>query len=86
MKVLMKPIDMIVWFDKDGNVNPLRYRVEGVEGEYKVVKIERVIYKKEERLAGTPMLIFRCQSVVENCERLYELKYDFKGKWYLYKM
>ncbi|WP_350345064.1 hypothetical protein PRVXT_001519 [Proteinivorax tanatarense] len=86
MKVLMKPIDMIAWFDKEGNVNPLRYRVKGKEGEYKVVKVQKVISKEEERLAGNPMLIIRCQSVVGNYEKLYELKYDFKGKWYLYKI
>jgi len=59
MKVLMKPIDMIAWFDLDGIPRPIRFRVNG-----EVYKVHQVFNISEEKLAGNRMKIYRCQSEI----------------------
>jgi hypothetical protein len=87
MKVLMKPIKMIAWFDEDGTLTPVRYNMRLDDESAITIRINRIIQKKEEKLAGNRMLVFTCQSIMDNMERIYELKYEFSTcKWYLFKM
>ncbi|HZK54915.1 MAG TPA: hypothetical protein VFC84_12070 [Desulfosporosinus sp.] len=82
MRVFMKPIEMIAWFTKEGVPKPIRYKVDDV-----VIKVQQVISKSEEKLAGNRMIIFRCQSEINGELRPYELKYEVGTcKWYLFKM
>ncbi|MDP4183302.1 MAG: hypothetical protein Q8942_19705 [Bacillota bacterium] len=87
MKVLMKPIELIAWFTKDGAPNPLKYKIQGENGENITVNIEKIILRQEEKLAGNRMFIYRCQSTINCVERIFELKYELNTcKWFLYKM
>ena len=88
MKVVMKEIEMIAWFAKDGTVHPIRYRILGPDGSNISIKINRIIYRKEEKLAGNKMVVFACQSIFDSgVEKRYELKYEIGTcKWYLYKI
>lgn len=87
MKVLMRPIEMIAWFTKDGIPNPLKYRLQGENNENVTVNVERIIIREEEKLAGNRMIMFRCQSTIQGIEKTFELKYELNTcKWYLYKM
>lgn len=84
MKVVAKPIQMIAWFNKDGSINPIRFKIEE-DGE-KVIKVDRVIKAERERLAGNIMEKFTCYSVIDGIEKLYEIKYDSNTyKWILFK-
>ena len=86
MKIRMEPIEMIAWFTQEGLPHPLRYRLPGDHSPV-IIRVDRVLYRNEEKLAGNRMLIFRCQSVIRGVERLYELKYELNTcKWFLYKM
>ncbi len=91
MKVWMEPIEMIASFDANGTPRPLKYRwqtsIDSVELEPLVVKVGRVIECRKEKLAGNQMMIYRCQSIIGNVEKVYELKYELSTcKWYLYKL
>ncbi len=91
MKVWMQPIEMIAFFDVTGKPRPLRYRwkspLDHGDHELRVIKIDRVIECREEKLVGNRMMVYRCQSVIDDLEKVYELKYEFNTcKWYLYKM
>lgn len=87
MKVLMKPIEMIAWFTKDGFPIPLRYRITSEDESDKVIRVDKILFKEEEKLAGNRMIVYRCESVINNTQRLFELKYEISTyKWYLYKM
>jgi hypothetical protein len=87
MKVIMKPIKMIAWFSEDGTPNPVRFNISQDDESSVTIRIDRVIQKREEKLAGNRMLVFTCQSMINNMERIYELKYELSScKWYLYKM
>lgn len=82
MKVLMKPIEMIAWFTKDGVPKPIRFRIED-----QVIKVEQVPSKSEEKLAGNRMIIYRCQSAINGELKAFELKYELQTcKWFLFKM
>lgn len=87
MKVVMKPIEMIAFFAKEGILTPIRYRFLNEEEHYTVIKVDRVIHRTEEKIAGNPMINYRCQSVIEGFEKIYELKYEIKTcKWFLFKI
>ena len=82
MKVLMKPIEMIAWFTKDGVPNPVRYKLDD-----KVIRVEQVISKSEEKLAGNRMIVYRCQSEINGELRPFELKFEMQTcRWFLYKI
>jgi len=82
MKIVMKPIEMIAWFNKDGVLTPVRYKIED-----NVIKVDQVTSKSEEKLAGSRMIIYRCQSEINGVLRLFELKYELQTcKWFLYKI
>jgi len=87
MKVVAMPIEMISYTNKSGDIKPLRFRIEGEDNTGKVVKIDNVIIRELEKLAGNPMLLFRCQSLIDDIEKQFELKYDLRTcKWMLYKI
>lgn len=87
VKVISKPIEMITYTDSNGEVRPLRFRVEAENNIRKVIKIDKIITKKKEKLAGNPMLVFKCQSAIGNMLKIFEIKYDLKDcKWILYKI
>ncbi len=87
MKVLMKPIDMIAWSTREGLLTPLRYRIISEDGNYKVVKINRVLTRQKEKLAGNKMLVYKCESIINNTQKIYEIKYEIDScKWFLYKI
>jgi len=82
----MQPIEMIAWFTQEGTPNPIRYKITSSDSSNIVVKVDRVVTRSEEKIAGNRMLIFRCQSEMNGLLKLYELKYELSTcKWYLYK-
>lgn len=85
MKILMQPIEMIAWFTLEGTPNPIRYKMTSDDDSNVIVKVDRIVTRSEEKLAGNRMLIFRCQSEMNGLLKLYELKYELSTcKWYLY--
>jgi hypothetical protein len=87
MKVLAMPIEMVCWFEKTGKPHPVRFKVIKEDESETVIKIDKVLSVDKEKLAGNPMLVFKCQSVINNAARLFELKYELGTcKWMLFKM
>ncbi|SHH45770.1 hypothetical protein [Clostridium grantii] len=86
MKVIAKPIEMMVWFDSEGVANPVRFKLNLKDEQYRVIKIHSVIERNKERLAGNDMLKFTCESLIDNCLKVYEIKYEISTcKWILFK-
>lgn len=87
MKILAKPIQMIAWNDINGNIHPVRFKITKEDESDSVVKIDKVICIEREKLAGNEMLVFKCQSLINGIERLYEIKYELRTcKWILFKI
>lgn len=86
MKILAMPIEMIAWFNEGGLPTPLKFKINS-ETPPVVVKVDKVISKEIEKFAGNNMYLYRCQSIINDHQRVYELKYEFKTcKWILFKM
>lgn len=82
MKVVSKQIEVVAYFDIDGSIKPIKFRIEEVET-YKVIKIEKVVSTQLE----DKMLIFKCNSTIGDREIIFEIKYDIeKFTWVLWKI
>ncbi len=87
MRTRPREVDVLASFDRTGQVRPLRLRIEDDMGERTTIKVDRVILFEVEKLAGNIMIKYRCQTVIDNAERIFELKYERDTcKWYLFKM
>lgn len=88
MKIVNIPIEMIVCFSKKGIPHPLKFKMSPNSGSVPViVKVDMIIHRESEKIAGNAMYVFRCQSLIDDAVRIYELKYAlFTCKWFLYKI
>lgn len=86
MKVLNKPIEVISWTKEDGTMTPLKYRVEGEDGElhsYKLKLQAREVIKH----TGKDIYKFTCQVQMNNQIKICEIRYNKADmKWTLYKI
>jgi hypothetical protein len=82
MKVVSKKIEVIAYFDIDGSIKPIKFRIEENDT-YKVIKIEKIISTQlEDRI-----LIFKCSSIISDREVIFEIKYDIENfTWILWKI
>lgn len=89
MKVLEKSIQMIAWFNEGGLPTPLKFKMNSIDdGENSmVIKVDRILFKEKEKLAGDTIYLYKCQSLINNIEKNYELKYELTScRWVLYKL
>ena len=87
MRIVVKPIEVISLTDTKGNITPIRFRVESEDESNQVIKVDRIIDRTQEKFAGNLMMVFNCQSLIENIEKRYEIKYEFATcKWILFKI
>lgn len=87
MRVVAKPIQMVAWFEENGTPHPVRFRLLNKEESWSTVKVDKVLTVDKEKLAGNPMLVFKCQSVINNVQKIFVLKYELGTcKWILFKI
>lgn len=87
MKILAKPIEVISYTDSKGDVRPLRFKLQMEDETIKVIKVDKVIVKETEKLAGNHMIVFKCQSLIDDVQKQFEIKYELNTcKWILYKI
>ena len=87
MKIVAKQIGVISWTNINGKINPVRFKLTKDDGSISVIKIDKVISIEREKLAGNNMLVYTCQSIIKEVDRIYELKYELNTcKWMLYKI
>lgn len=87
MRIIAKPIEVVSYTNNKGDVRPLRFRMQMEDETIKVIKVDKVIVKETEKLAGNIMLIFKCQSLIDDVLKPFEIKYDLKTcRWMLYKI
>ena len=84
MKVVLKNIEMICYFDTNGTIRPLRLEEDSTQ---QVVKISKIIKSEMQKLCGNEMIVYTCSAVINNTEKIFEIKYDIeKRKWMLFKI
>ncbi len=86
MKVVALPIECIAWFNKEGIPTPMKFRILD-DNENKTVKVNQVVHRENEKLAGNYMYVFDCKSDMGNEVKWYQLKYSLDTcKWMLFKI
>lgn len=87
MKVINKDIEMWCLFDTTGLPEPKKFRITNEDGQQQVIKIERIVKRDLEKLAGNRMFIYTCQSTINDEQRLLTIKYEIDTcKWFIFKM
>lgn len=87
MKIVAKPIHMIAWHKPDGNIQPIKFKIDNEKDKDIIIKIDKIYSIEIERIAGNIMYKYICQSVIRDIERKYELKYEVDtSQWILFKI
>lgn len=87
MKILNKNVECVVIFDDRGNPSPQRIRVTDENEERQVIEISKIHKKDKIKLAGDEYLVFTCVGVINDTEKIFELRYLKKEtRWILYKI
>lgn len=86
MKIVRKPIDVIAIFKRKELPVPARVCME-IDGQAVITKVDRIIRAQKQASAGKGEILYVCQSVIYNVDRMYELKYLIDTfQWLLYKI
>ena len=87
MKVIAKPIEMIAHTNEKGEIRPYRFRVQLDNEPVKVINIDKVLFTQPEKLAGNPMILFKCRSMDNDVETFFDIKYELNTcKWILFRI
>jgi len=87
MKVLALPIEVVSYTDNKGSIKPIRFRMQMNDQCMKVIKVDKIMFKETEKLAGNVMIVYKCQSLIDNVLKQFEIKYELNTcKWMLYKI
>ena len=78
MEEKIRPIDVISICSADGQIRPLRFRIEDEAHQLRRVDIDEVISVKEVQYVGIEAFIFLCRATVETNRWLVELKYTVR--------
>jgi len=86
MKLISKEIDIVTVFDKNGKIQPIKFKFEDKDST-KVIKVDKVIDLVDCKFAGDSFIVYKCQSCINNIIKPFELKFERRTcKWYLYKI
>ena len=86
MDELNTPIDVISVCAADGQIKPLRFRMEDADHRLRRVDIDQVISSRKIQYVGIEAHIFLCKALVEGQQWLFELKYTIRThSWSLFR-
>jgi hypothetical protein len=78
------PVDVNASFNVQGKIKPVYIRLEDEEHILRTYKIEDIVFSREERYAGVPVLFFCCNIRVGDCMQMINIKYHIKThQWVL---
>lgn len=73
------PVDVICVYSANGDIRPLRFRMEDAEHQLLRVDIDEVISCREVQYVGIEAHIFLCRATVRGRMTLFELKYTIRS-------
>ena len=89
MQLVAKPVEVILYVNRHGEVRPLRYRYTDVDGDEQVVVVEDVIKTEVRTLPGAKAVIYTGQSEKNGNKYRYTLKLQYDHElmeWQLYEI
>ena len=80
------PVDVISMCSADGQIRPLRLRMEDEDRTLLRVDIDEVISVKQIQYVGIEAQIFLCKAMVKGKQWMFELKYTIRThSWCLFR-
>ncbi|PKK40291.1 hypothetical protein ABB02_00400 [Clostridiaceae bacterium JG1575] len=87
MDLLLKPIEVVASFSKDGVLFPLRIRLIGEDGAYHTIFIRGVEARTRSQQGLSFVDSYRCQGEVQGALRFLELRHRLDtGSWILQRL
>ena len=84
--VQSKPVDVISVCSADGEIRPLRFRMEDDRHQLLRIDITEIVSARAVQYVGIEAQIFLCKAVVEGKRWLFELKYTIRThSWCFYR-
>lgn len=79
METINSPVDVISVCSANGDISPLRLRMETEDHQLLRVDIDEVVSSKKIQYVGIEAIIFLCRATVEQKKWLFELKYTIRS-------
>lgn len=79
MQVKVCPVDVISMCSANGDILPLRMRLEDEDHQLLRVDIDEVVSSKEVQYVGIEAYVFLCKATVRGKKWLFELKYTIRS-------
>ena len=73
------PVDVICVCSADGDIRPLRFRMEDEEHRLLRIDIEEIISSRDVQFVGIEARIFLCRATVRQKKWLFELRYTIRS-------
>ena len=73
------PVDVICVCSADGDIRPLRFRIEDEEHKLMRIDIEEIISFRDVQFVGIEARIFLCRATVGQKKWLFELRYTIRS-------
>lgn len=73
------PVDVISMCSANGDIRPLRFRMEDEEHQLLRIDIEEIISSKSIQYVGIEAQIFLCRATVKGKKTLFELRYTIRS-------
>lgn len=73
------PVDVISMCSANGDIRPLRLRMEDEQHQLMRIDIDEIISIKRIQYVGIEALVFLCKATVEERKWLFELKYTIRN-------
>lgn len=78
-------IDVMTYTDPNGNMRPVRLRVENEDGTRIVLQVKSAMVKNAKTFGQSKIIRYSCQSIINGALQNYEVSYDTNTmKWLLY--
>ncbi len=79
MEKINSPVDVISMCSANGEIRPLRLRMESEDHQLLRVDIDEIVSSKKIQYVGIEAQIFLCRATVRGKEWLFELKYTIRS-------
>ena len=73
------PVDVICVCSADGDIRPLRFRMEDEAHQLLRIDIEEIVSYRDVQFVGIEARIFLCRATVGNKKWLFELRYTIRS-------
>lgn len=87
MDVHITKVEMISVCSYDGKLSPLRFRFEDADQYLQTVSVTKILDRREMTYVNVEYFLFICKGVMQERERLFELRYAVTShKWELFRI